>query len=153
MMNLLSKPRTELDRLALEYHSLKKRMAELSEKESEIVERLATLADEHLASKGQEKKEGTITLKGENWDVKVQKRINIRYPKERGAAHPLVEAVVKFNELNDMVNISASERGKDIQKMMDRVSTEGPQNDMEAHLAAIREETQGKPGITVIEKQ
>lgn len=152
MMNLL-KTQNELDKLAREFDSVKSQLKELQEREATLVERLGELADAHLEETGKQKKKGTVTLKGDNWDVKVTKRINIRYPQERGAPHPLLEATRDFNELMDLINISATEKGQDIQKMIDRIEKEGASSPLEARLIAIREETPGKPGIEVIKKK
>ena len=142
---------TYVQALADEYVRIKKEMFTLSQQEKEVISAVESEIDESNTDK-------TVTLEGESDNIKVERRENISYPRERGETHPLRLLMSIFDEiLEDKVNVTYEESGNKIGELMDRVVKGKPHTEEEGLLAAelekVRVVKRGKPGISIVSRK
>ena len=156
---MVEDPQAYVDSLAESYRTVRTEIYQAGQDEAEIIAAMDNLAGES------DKELGTFTLKGVVNDatgkqtvIKLERRQNISYPREKGAEHPLRKLMNVFDQiLSRIVNVDYKERGAKIQRLIDRVAEGGPHTEEEGMLVAelikVRVTKAGKPSIEIAEKK
>ena len=109
----------------------------------------ATLIDAILALTPEGK--GSHKIKGVDRYLKVKRRTNVSYPKQKGEPHPLEVLCIQYPALREIVRVSYAESGNAIQRFLDADPNELKPGDalLAIELCRCRETKEGKPEIGV----
>jgi len=134
-----------VDALITAWHKVQVRKHQVANAEAVVAAALDEAAGEQQVQVGAVRLHGTAEM------VKVMRRQNVKYEKERGARHPLSVLMNRYSALLPLVRVDYAESGEKLRKLLEKVSA-GQGTEEEAELAAelekVRVTTPGKPGIS-----
>jgi len=134
-----------VDALIAAWHKVQVRKHQVANAEAAVIAALDEAAGE------QQTQTGVVRLHGTAEVVKLTRRQNVRYEKERGARHPLSVLMNRYSALLPLVRVDYAESGEKLRKLLEKVSA-GQGTEEEAELAAelekVRVTTPGKPGVS-----
>jgi len=129
------------------YKDVKKKLYQLGQNESTLVGLFDGVAGEPYTLRG------TLVINGTKQRVKVVRKLNAKYAKQRGEEHPLRTLLPKFDKLGGMIRLDYKESGSAIQALLDRLESGKLQLDDDEELAkalqAVRDVTAAKPSVVV----
>lgn len=133
-----------VDSLIASWHKLQLRKHQVAQADAALTEALDDAAGQRNVTKGLVKISGSLDT------VKVTRKRNVKYEKERGARHPLAVLIQRYPVLVPLIKVDYGESGEKVQALLDRVAA-GQGTDEEAEVAKelqkTRVTTPGKPGI------
>jgi hypothetical protein len=140
-----------IDSLAESYQKLKKDAFDLAQDEADILKVLDELAGQPKVTRGKIKLEGVQSV------IRVERRENVSYPRDRGVEHPLRHLLTTFQAiLAPMIAVEYKESGSAIEKLLQRAEHPGACSEFEQSLAdalrSVREVKPGKIGVEVKSK-
>jgi hypothetical protein len=134
-----------VDSLADSWRDIQIRKSELNVKEDAIREVLESMVDPSIAK-------GTTTLNGSFFNVKLIRKLNVSYPRNRGEEHPLIRLSKTFPLLKKMIRLTAEERGSSIDDLLSSKTPTPEQEVLCREIAQLRTVKKGKSGIVVTER-
>lgn len=139
-----------VESLAESYRKLAKQKYQQAQQEAELIKAIDEAAGQGDVVKGK------ITLAGMKHDIVLTRKVNVSYPRPRGAEHPLRQLLGDFEELAPLISVDYKERGTQVEKLLVKMRV-GEISDeimlqLAQALAKVRQEKPGKPGIEVKEK-
>ena len=111
----------------------------------------ALLALDEMAGEP-DKQTGTLVLEGTEHVAKIERKVNVTYPRPRGQEHPLKALMEKYPALVPLVKIEYDESGQKIAKLLADYKAGSLSQEalaMAAAVSAARQVKPGKPGIKV----
>lgn len=130
---------------AVEWLVLQREKARLAAQEEKMLTEIETAI-------GPDPGKGTVTIEGEELQVKVRRRQNVTYDKERGAPHPLIALIKRFPFLAKKCTIDVKEKGSQIEKLLAAEDLKGAEKEACNEIQKLRLVKPGKSGIEIIKK-
>lgn len=99
-----------------------------------------------------DKTSGVVKVSGEHYDIKVTRKEYAKYPRERGATHPLEVLFNEYSEeMSELIRISIDEKGSKIVKLLGTTRNELSANlqDIATRISEVRVVAKGKPSIEI----
>jgi len=135
-----------------EYVAVKKELYTVQQKEKDLIKfMVAEIDGENDAAK-------TITLKGVKDNLKIERRHNVSYPKDKNEEHPLRKLLEVYDDLlGSKLRVVYEESGGEVSDLIARVERGLPHTEEERmlveELKKVRSVKEGKPGISVVERR
>ena len=136
-----------LESCVLSFYKVLKEKYAIVEDEQQLISLFNELAGEP------EKLTGVVKLQAITSEIKITRRVNVRYTKKRGEDHPLVELAKTYPFVEKLFSMDVRERSGEVRRLLEESRVEDVD---EAHfkvselIQATRNVTSGKPTIEII---
>ena len=136
-----------VDDLCKAWNKLAKWRFELQQEEELLLSKMNEVCGET------DKTKGVVKAFGDEFELKLTRRENNKYEKERGADHPLLVLSRTFAQAKEFFALDIRERGGEVDQFLENVDS-GLLNTPEAKMLAeqikkVRSKSPGKPEVEV----